>query len=146
MSFARFELVRRGSFQEFHEAFAKIGTYVAREDSQHGRDLLRVRAQSYQRPSSHQANTHVFIVVQNVDHVRDDLLSRRVISGPGTYLEKPVNPLTYVRSVQRALGIEETEELESNVTLREKLQDRIRKADPEALRKALKALQERGEE
>ena len=37
-----------------------------------------------------------------------DLMDKRVMSGPGTYLEKPVNPLSYVRSIQRALGIEET--------------------------------------
>ena len=37
----------------------------------------------------------------------DDLMDNRVISGPGTYLEKPVRPLDYVRSVQRALGLDE---------------------------------------
>ena len=36
----------------------------------------------------------------------EDLLQNRVMSGPGVYLEKPVRPLTYVRSIQRALGIE----------------------------------------
>ena len=42
----------------------------------------------------------------------DDILSNSVMSGPGTYLEKPINPLSYVRSIQRALGIEESKETE----------------------------------
>ena len=32
-----------------------------------------------------------------------DLLDNRVISGPGTYLEKPVNPQNYVQSIKRAV-------------------------------------------
>jgi len=69
-----------------------------------------------------------------------DLLDNRVMSGPGTYLEKPVNPLTYVRSIQRALGIEETEETEDKINLREELQDSLQNASLETLRKALEAL------
>jgi len=69
-----------------------------------------------------------------------DLLSSRVMSGPGTYLEKPVNPLTYVRSIQRALGIEETEETADKIVLKEQLQESLQSASPEALRKALEAL------
>ena len=36
----------------------------------------------------------------------DDILDNRILSGPGIYLEKPVNPVTYVQSIQRALGLE----------------------------------------
>jgi len=75
----------------------------------------------------------------------DDLLGRRVMSGPGTYLEKPVNPLTYVRSIQRALGIEETEETADKINLKEELQRGMQNASPEALRKALEALKKKGE-
>ena len=69
-----------------------------------------------------------------------DILDRRVMSGPGTYLEKPVNPLSYVQSIQRALGIEETEGTTDKISLKEELQESLRSASPEALRKALKAL------
>jgi len=70
----------------------------------------------------------------------DDLLDNRIMSGPGTYLEKPVNPLTYVRSIQRALGIEETEDTTNKINLKEELQKGIKGASADALRKALEAL------
>jgi CheY-like chemotaxis protein len=70
----------------------------------------------------------------------DDIMENLVMSGPGVYLEKPVNPLTYVRAIQRALGIEETEELEDKISLKEELQQSIQGASPEALRKALETL------
>ena len=69
-----------------------------------------------------------------------DLLESRVMSGPGTYLEKPVKPLTYVRSIQRALGIEEAGETADRINLKEELQNSLQNASPEALRKALEAL------
>jgi len=70
----------------------------------------------------------------------EDLLSNRVMSGPGTYLEKPVNPLSYVRSIQRALGIEESKEAEDKLTLKDELQQELQGADTDALRQALEAL------
>ena len=70
----------------------------------------------------------------------EDLLSSRVMSGPGTYLEKPVNPLSYVRSIQRALGIEESEEAEDRLSLKDELQQQLQGADADALRQALEAL------
>ena len=70
----------------------------------------------------------------------EDLLSNRVMSGPGTYLEKPVNPLSYVRSVQRALGIEESKEAEDKLSLKDELQQELQGADTDALRQALEAL------
>ena len=75
----------------------------------------------------------------------EDLLNRGVMSGPGTYLEKPVNPLTYVRSIQRALGIEETEQATSKINLKQELQESLQNASPEALRKALEALKKSGD-
>jgi CheY-like chemotaxis protein len=70
----------------------------------------------------------------------EDLLSNRVMSGPGTYLEKPVNPLSYVRSIQRALGMEESKETEDKLSLRDELQEKLQGADADALRQALEAL------
>lgn len=70
----------------------------------------------------------------------EDLLKTRVMSGPGTYLEKPVNPLSYVRSIQRALGIEESEGTEDKLSLKEELQRELQGADSDALRSALEAL------
>ena len=75
-----------------------------------------------------------------------DLLDSRVMSGPGTYLEKPVNPLSYVQSIQRALGIEETEETADKINLKEELQESLRNASPEALRKALEALKKKNKD
>jgi len=70
----------------------------------------------------------------------EDILENRIMSGPGIYLEKPVNPLTYVRAIQRTLGIEETEETADKIGLKEQLQQSIQNASPEALRKALEML------
>ena len=70
----------------------------------------------------------------------EDILNSRVMSGPGTYLEKPVNPLSYVRSVQRALGIEESDETQDRLSLKDELQQELQGADADALRQALEAL------
>jgi len=72
----------------------------------------------------------------------EDLLENRVMSGPGTYLEKPVKPASYVRSIQRALGIEETENATEKIDLKEQLQNSLQGASPEALRMALEALKQ----
>lgn len=69
-----------------------------------------------------------------------DLLENRMMSGPGTYLEKPVNPRNYVRSIERALGLEESTEAGEKIDLKEELRTQIRGASPEALAKALEAL------
>jgi len=69
-----------------------------------------------------------------------DIMDNRVLSGPGVYLEKPVKPLSYVRAVQRALGIEETPEDEDRISLQEELQKVLPDAEPHALRRALEAL------
>ncbi|MBU0743034.1 response regulator [bacterium] len=69
-----------------------------------------------------------------------DLLDNRVISGPGTYLEKPVNPKSYVQSIKRALGLEVEDAGEEKIGLREELQDSMGQASPEAMKKALEIL------
>ncbi len=70
----------------------------------------------------------------------EDIMANRVMSGPGVYLEKPVKPAAYVRHVKEALGIEVTEGEEDKVDLRQALQERMQDASPEAIRKALDAL------
>lgn len=74
----------------------------------------------------------------------DDLLENRVMSGPGTYLEKPVSPIKYVRAIQRTLGIEETKEAEDKISLKQELENNLHGASPEAMRKALAALKNAG--
>jgi len=69
-----------------------------------------------------------------------DLLDNRMISGPGTYLEKPVNPRNYVQCVKRALGLEIEDAGEEKIDLREELQDSMGQASPEAMKKALEIL------
>ena len=85
-------------------------------------------------------------------HARDELgegdlkeiMDKRVISGPGVYLEKPVKPLDYVHAVQRALGIPETPEVEDRIDLQEELKRALPDAEPHALRRALEALKKQG--
>jgi DNA-binding NtrC family response regulator len=74
----------------------------------------------------------------------DDLLENRVMSGPGTYLEKPVSPNNYVRAIQRTLGIEETKEAVDKISLKQELESNLQGASPEAMRKALAALKNAG--
>jgi CheY-like chemotaxis protein len=73
----------------------------------------------------------------------DDIIENRAITGLGVYLEKPVKPLNYVRCVQRALGIEESEEVGDKISLQEELQEQLSKAEPHALRRALAALKKK---
>ena len=75
----------------------------------------------------------------------NDLLENSVMSGPGTYLEKPVNPTNYVRSIERALGLPETAESTEQVSLKHELRDKMNGADAEALRRALEALKKQVE-
>jgi CheY-like chemotaxis protein len=67
-----------------------------------------------------------------------------VLSGPGMYLEKPVNPATYIQRIEQALGLEidnesndESDDVES---LQRALQDHMKNASKEALEEALKIL------
>ena len=85
-------------------------------------------------------------------HARDDLgkgdlqdiLDNRVMSGPGIYLEKPVNPLKYVRAIQRTLGIAESKESIDKIDLKEQLHESIQGASAEALRQAIEVLKRGG--
>ena len=72
-----------------------------------------------------------------------DLMEGKVISGPATYLEKPINPEKYVNTVKRILGLPETE-LKEKSKSKDELQSELRKAlesaDPSKLQEALKLL------
>jgi len=70
----------------------------------------------------------------------EDLLDNRIMSGPGIYLEKPVNPLAYVRAIQRTLGIEESEETADKIGLKDQLAQSMQGASQDALKEALKIL------
>jgi CheY-like chemotaxis protein len=70
----------------------------------------------------------------------DDLMQGKVLSGTGVYLEKPVKPLDYVRIVQSALGIAETDRTADRISLKEELERQIQGAEPHALRRALEIL------
>ena len=72
----------------------------------------------------------------------EEILSDSVMFGPCTYLEKPINPNSYIRSVQRALGLPVDERVEEKVDLKQELADSMQAASPEALRRALEALQQ----
>ncbi len=91
------------------------------------------------------ARIPVLIVTAHArDHLGQDelsqLLESRILSGPGAYLEKPVDPSELVRCVERALGLEPTSPVPETGDLRRRVEERLEHAGPEALRKALAAL------
>ena len=69
-----------------------------------------------------------------------DILDSSIMSGPGTYLEKPVNPQNYVRSIQRTLGVEMSPDSEEKAGLRDEVEQTLRRASADQLRTALAAL------
>ena len=71
----------------------------------------------------------------------DDILENVILDGPGLYMEKPVNPLNYIRCIQRALGVDESEDATEKIDLKDQLRGLLQDAGPDKLRKALEALQ-----
>ncbi len=70
-------------------------------------------------------------------------LADSTISGPATYLEKPVTAETFVQAVAAAVGVELPEGAlgePSPADVRSELEHLIRNADPEALAQALRLL------
>ena len=70
-------------------------------------------------------------------------LADSTLSGPATYLEKPVTAEKFVQAVAAALGVELAECEEKQVSegdVRGELEQLIRTADPEALKEALRML------
>jgi CheY-like chemotaxis protein len=72
----------------------------------------------------------------------EDLFSERTLSGPRTYLEKPIKPKDYVDLVKKELGIElEPEAAGSEADqLRQRVQELLGSSSPEVLRKAITLL------
>lgn len=70
----------------------------------------------------------------------EEIMANSTMSGAGVILEKPVKPAAYVRHVKEALGIEVTEQDVEKIDMKQELQDRMKDASPEAIRKALDAL------
>ncbi len=75
-------------------------------------------------------------------HARDDLgradLKELTMSGPGLYLEKPVNPRNYIVAVKKLLGekIEESEEtVLEKIKIQNEIKDLMEKADLDSLEK-----------
>jgi len=75
-------------------------------------------------------------------HARDDLgradLKELTMSGPGLYLEKPVNPQNYIVAVKKLLGeeIEESEEATlEKIKIQNEIKDLMEKADLDSLEK-----------
>ena len=71
------------------------------------------------------------------------VLADSTLSGPATYLEKPVTAEKFVQAVAAALGVElpeGTQEEEPEGDVRGELEHLIRTADPEALKEALRLL------
>jgi CheY-like chemotaxis protein len=79
-------------------------------------------------------------------HDLQDILESSVMSGPGTYLEKPVDPHNYVRSIQRTLGVEVSPEITEKVGLRDEVEQSLRGATADQLRSALAALKKAQED
>ncbi|MEJ2078075.1 MAG: response regulator [Acidobacteriota bacterium] len=91
------------------------------------------------------ARIPVLIVTAHArDHLGQDelsqLLESRILSGPGAYLEKPVNPAELIRCVERALNLEPMPQVAESEELRRRIEQRLESAEPEALRRALVVL------
>jgi len=72
-----------------------------------------------------------------------DIMENKVISGPSVYLEKPVKPQDYVNSVRRALGIEVTETTDDKVGIQKELEQELRKASADSMKRALDVLRKK---
>ena len=76
-------------------------------------------------------------------HARDDLggpdFEEMTLRGPGVYIEKPVNPSTYVSAIRTLLKLENPPPGPGD--LRRTLEEALSGADRDALQRALAALQ-----
>jgi CheY-like chemotaxis protein len=74
-----------------------------------------------------------------------EILKDRTLSGPATYLEKPVNAQTYIRTINTILGLEQkTEEQaeEGSPELQDQVESLLSNAPPETLERILQMLKE----
>ena len=106
---------------------------------------LRLRVQGLPVPELVQRLVGAGVPLESVVPEKRDLeeiLSDSVMFGPCTYLEKPINPNSYIRSIQRALGLPLDERVEEKVDLKQELSESMQAASPDALRRAIEALQQ----
>lgn len=66
----------------------------------------------------------------------DEIMQNMTLSGPGV-LEKPVNAIKYVNAIKRILDIEVTEAQDDPLALKQALQEKLKNADKETLKKML---------
>jgi len=74
-----------------------------------------------------------------------EMLEGRTLSGPATYLEKPVNAETFIRNVKTILRIEATQEdntQSDKKSLRQEVESLLPGANPEDLQEVLRILRE----
>ena len=71
----------------------------------------------------------------------DDIMSGRMLTGPETYHEKPVNVTSYVNSIKRVLRIDTDETSPAPEKVRDDIKTLLDAADPKQLEEALKILQ-----
>jgi CheY-like chemotaxis protein len=91
----------------------------------------------------------VLFVSGHVDETIDgsklkETLKDRTLSGPATYLEKPVNAQTYIRTVRSIMGLQSTGEKqmeERTPNLQKHVESLLSKATPETLRTIIQMLQ-----
>jgi hypothetical protein len=86
-------------------------------------------------------------------HARDDLgkadfdeiFSGKTMSGPLTYLEKPVKPESFLNHVERVLGLEPSSDAAADdaARLRRQIESRLDELDADTLRRLARTL-ERG--
>jgi len=75
-----------------------------------------------------------------------DMMEGKVVSGPETYLEKPIKPQKYVNTVRKILGLPEIEiepESKSQNEIKEELQKLIKDAETSKLQEALNMLKKK---
>ncbi len=72
----------------------------------------------------------------------DQILSDRMISGPETYLEKPVTPDSYVKAIMRAMSMEVpvAEESSEAGKMKKEVESMLDYADKDKLEEVLKVL------
>lgn len=71
----------------------------------------------------------------------EDLLQSREGKDAGAYMEKPIEPEAYLRCVRRTLGVDEPAAENNAAALKQELRAKLAQAGPEALRRALEALE-----
>ena len=78
-----------------------------------------------------------------------EILKDRTLSGPATYLEKPVNAQTYIRTINTILGLDQNtaEQMEEkSPELQHQVESLLSNAPPETLEKILQMLKENKKE